>query len=501
MKNIFTKNITVFSVILALAATAACSLEETKEGFVSTGEFYQTKAQCYAGLNSCYIPLKSIYGYTYMIATEGVTDLMNIHSSTKDAQLNISPVNPLFGETMWKQGYSGVRNCNTTIEGIEKSPLSEEDKLPLLAEGKIMRALYYYNLTCFFGDVPFYTRSVNTEEDLEAVSNLGRMPADETRAALIEELLEFLPLCEQIRTSEISDNRSGAAMGWMLVAKMAMWNKDWDTAISALNRLETIYGDLEQYPLSDIPFRYKNTPESIFEIQHEYVAGGISYASNVAAICTPYGRASGTCIYDGVEIKELGDQATTWTPMRPNGMFYSGLMRKESKDKRKDMTVVWEYNGHKFNSTASVPWLGPKFWCPDMDGTADSNNYKVFRYADAILMLAECYCEKDSPDFEKSVSYLNMTRKRAGLADYQFKSKARLMEEIRNERARELLGEFQRKFDLVRWGIWYEETLANTDYSTVRENIRPCHRYYPIPDTQVVYSGYALDNKEYEKYM
>lgn len=45
--------------------------------------------------------------------------------------------------------------CNAAINGIENSPLEENEKLPLLGEGKIMRAFYYYLLTSFFGDVPF----------------------------------------------------------------------------------------------------------------------------------------------------------------------------------------------------------------------------------------------------------------------------------------------------------------------------------------------------------
>lgn len=498
MKYILKNIRLIIASALGFALTTSCSLEETKAGFVSTEDFYKTTAQCYAGLNSCYMPFSSFFNSSYMVATEGVTDLMYIRSSSEDAKLNISPVKPLFGETMWKKCYEGVRNCNTTIEGIQNSPLAAKDKAPLIAEGKILRAYYYYTLTCFFGNVPFYTQSVNNDEDLQKVSRLGRMSAFETRATLIKDLLDCIYSCKQIRTSDVPGNRCGAAMGWMLIAKMAMWNKDWDTAISALNNLEKIYGNLDQYPLKDVWFRNKNTPESIFEVQHQYVVGGIHYTSNCAAICTPQWRASGTCIYDGVEIPELGNQATVWTSLRPNSTFFNGIMNKKISDKRRDMTIVWEYNGHKFNSTSSVPWLGPKYWCPNMDGTWDSNNYKVFRYADAILMLAECWYEKD--DIEKSIQYLNMTRNRAGLPDYIFKTKERLMNEIKDERGRELLGEFQRKYDLVRWGIWYEETLANTEYETIKENIRPCHRFYPIPDTQVVYSNYALDNDEYHKY-
>ena len=93
-----------------------------------------------------------------------------------------------------------------------------------------------------------------------------------------------------------------------------------------------------------------------------------------------------------------------------------------------------------------------------------------------------------------------MTRNRAGLGDYVFRTNVRLQEEIRLERARELFGEFQRKFDLVRWGIWYKSVVEYCDYGTLLNNVLPCHRYYPIPDTQVVYSKYNLDNNEYAQY-
>jgi hypothetical protein len=103
---------------------------------------------------------------------------------------------------------------------------------------------------------------------------------------------------------------------------------------------------------------------------------------------------------------------------------------------------------------------------------------------------------------QEAVSYLNITRTRAEIGKLTTASvggnEEALMEEIRLERARELFGEFQRKFDLVRWGIWYERTVQYNDGMYLPDFIRPYHRYLPIPVEQITYSGGALDNNEYE---
>ena len=498
--------------LLAATATAAllfsaCDLDEHPTSFVGPKEYYKTRAQCLAGLNACYIPINSIYDYCFLIMTEGVTDLMYIASGTKDAQLDISPAKPLNGQKIWTQCYKGVMYCNSTIAAIERSPLndikesSEADKLPLLAEGVVIRSFYYWLLTCIFGDVPFYTKEVADQQVMQEIAHMGRMSAKETRDYLIDELQRYVPSMDQVRSSEVADNRMGAAMGWMMIAKLAQWNHRWDDALEALGELEKIYGDLQQYPLEDIMFRNKNTPESIFEVQRTYTPGGLSVTTNVAAITTPYHNGKG--IYDGVEIPELGDQATVWSAMRPNVYFSQGLQSKMGKDIRAKYNMAWGYEDKTFNSTNTRPWCGPKFWCPNMQSSADGNNYKVFRYADALLMMAECYFYKEN--YEKAVEYLDMTRTRANLSKYTFRTPARLEEEIRNERARELFGEFQRKYDLVRWGIWYEAVTDNSDYAylqlnTANSRIKPCHRYYPIPDTEVTYSKNNLDNNEYKAY-
>lgn len=144
--------------------------------------------------------------------------------------------------------------------------------------------------------------------------------------------------------------------------------------------------------------------------------------------------------------------------------------------------MAWEYDGKPFSGVGTRPWLGPKFWCPGMQNTADFSNQKVFRYADAILMMAECYAETE--DSDEAVRYLNMVRERAGTTAYVFKNKDALLEEIQKERGRELLGEFQRKFDLVRWGIWYQMTLRIHQLPDAQGQHAPLPRILPRSPTR-----------------
>ena len=497
--------------IVALTATVAlvaCDLNEHPDYFTNRAEMFRSEGQCRAAVNSCYLNIDPIYSSRMFQITEGCVDTGLTWATTLDPVLDISPAYPRHGSTIWEQCYKGVMRCNYAVEGLESSTIDNKELLgELIAEAKIMRALYYYVLTCSFGDVPYYTVDVSSKKILLEVQHLPRTSAIEIRSQIIADLEDDVVLLEQVKGSDVEEYRAGAALGWMLIAKMAMWNasKDemnapmwWDKGVEALVALQNIYGALSTYTLEDsFQWHRKNTPESIFEIQHTYVAGGVNYTSSIAPAAHPT-HTTGTMIYDGIEIEWLGDNGVNYSQVRPTAYFFQELQPRGGVDKRTTYNLAWEWQGQQFNGTATRPWVGIKLWCPDMYHGYDHNNYKIFRYADALLMLAECYAEIDKPTL--AVQCLNEVKERAGIDTYIYSSLEELQEEIRAERARELFGECHRKFDLVRWGVWYERTLEFHQNSTLLKNIKPCHEYYPIPDVQVSYSGGALTNDEYKKY-
>ena len=568
--------IRILILLTAIIVAGSCSyLNEEIRSSSQKATYYQTEEQIVSGLNGCYMPLRSIFtSNSYFLVTEAQTDLMFKNTKGNIATLEgISPRSPSIGTTIWTNGYLGVMRANAMIAAIERSPLNESKKAPLFAEAVVLRAFYYYLLTSFFGDVPYYTEEV-TDESNHRITHLGRMSASDTRNACIDELYEWiirkkaLPFEPTYGSDNPKRYRAGAAVGLMLAGKMCLWEERWSDAIEMLGYLEDIYsqgagipeGALSPYPLSDIPFYNKFTPESIFEISDIYLDYGLRITGNLAATCTPqrmagttseddligsdtedeegeeatYGDESGTDYYNGVGIPWLGGNARTNAPASPNKRFYQTLMPATApyNDLRRAAYnpidgkpipggggyLAWGWEGWAvgedrsttpahwlyFTSTGSAngrPYLGNKFWCPGMQYTMDSNNPKIFRFAGALLCLAEAWLEKG--DEQKACDYLNAVKSRAGLKEVapdDFADKEALMEEVRDECARELFGEFNRKYDLVRWGVWFDYINKYSDSSNLKRYARPCHRYFPIPDQEVTYSGGALDNKEYNQY-
>lgn len=496
------KIIIALTIFAGLFSFNSCVLEEDSSGIVNPYDFFNTPAQIRAALNGCYNPLNNVHNLKYLIAVEGSTDLASTNGSAQqDARFEISPSSPGAATIVWNHLWRGIRYCLSTIAGIKRSTLSDSEKAPYEVEARILMSYYYYVLTSFFGDVPFYEDYIENEDDMARIAQLGRMSAVETRKTLIEELKLYVPTIPQVRTCDQQYNYCGAAMGWMLIAKMAAWNKQWDDVIYACEHLEAIYGDLSQYPYSDVCFRNKNTRESIFEINHEWEEGGIEYTTSsslaISALVLPKKAAgeNGSDLFDGVSIPEVGDKAYSYAPLRPSNYMKTYVSPTGTGDIRRDYNIAVGWHGVNFKTTS---WMGQKFWCFGVYQNYDSNNYKIFRYADALLLLAEAWCEKG--DYSTSVDYLNKVRARAELAPYSFVTPVKLRGEIRDERGRELFGEFGRKYDLVRWGIWYEQILAYNTYAIAIEHVRPCHEYYPIPDVQCVRSGGVLSNPEYDKY-
>ncbi len=198
----------------------------------------------------------------------------------------------------------------------------------------------------------------------------------------------------------------------------------------------------------------------------------------------------------------------------------SYLLSFEPGDKRKWVTVSpgeWNYDEKSKieGTTGKVLYQKPekivkmylgKFrheWMAlDMNGDEDGVNVPIMRFSDILLMYAEaaigsvCEVSPTRPDNLGAQSLFDKVRARAGLT-----TKPLTMENLMNERAWEFGGEFIRKYDLMRWGIFSErlfeaqEDIANfthldTETGTIDFSGTPYDGKLPTS----IYVKYVEDN-------
>jgi hypothetical protein len=87
----------------------------------------------------------------------------------------------------------------------------------------------------------------------------------------------------------------------------------------------------------------------------------------------------------------------------------------------------------------------------NFEGFRGINNYRFIRYADVLLMYAECLNANGGTN--DAYQYVNRVRSRAGLAPLQTGlSQQAFLTKLKHERLLELTGEGHRFNDLKRWG-------------------------------------------------
>jgi putative outer membrane protein, probably involved in nutrient binding len=122
-------------------------------------------------------------------------------------------------------------------------------------------------------------------------------------------------------------------------------------------------------------------------------------------------------------------------------------------------------------------FLNNKFY-----GLQGSNNIKVIRYEEVLLNAIEAHLNTDDTDGtgDKTKGYYNTLRHERGLSDVS----AVTLDDLKKERVRELVGEGQRYWDLLRWAAAIPQ--LNSAGNVVRSrNIGDKLLAFPIPKSEV----------------
>lgn len=365
----------------------------------------------------------------------------------------------------WLNYYNIISRANlllSKIEGIDKGFVPNKEIY--ISEAKFLRALAYFDLVRIYGDVPMVTTPLTIEEAYK----MGREKVSKIYSdVIIKDLQEAetaLPLKHS--GSDIGRATKGAAKS--LLGKVYLTLKNFQEAEAKLKEVTSMgyallpkYNDLFDYSKDE------HHSEYIFDIEYEQGQSdeGSTFTTNFCPknpdIATFYGVTG-------------GQNGANNPPRSLFSLFPAGDQRKEitAADGFTDNNGVF----HPLIPTSNDVSTFTKKYMVRLLATNDSRaNWKVIRYADVLLMLAEALNENGKT--EEALSYLNQVHKRSGLIEYSGLSQSDTRDKIYLERRLELSFEGHRWFDLLRTGLALP-TMSD-------KGMKPHMMVFPLPISQI----------------
>ncbi|MDR1555840.1 MAG: RagB/SusD family nutrient uptake outer membrane protein [Tannerellaceae bacterium] len=483
------KKIIIYTFAITLAYfNSGCTsfLEENPTDRLVINNFYSSQKDAEAAVNATYQQLNSLYNRLMYNVAELPTDVMKNglgmpNAFLQDLEFMRYNSDNTFIRDMWNNSYAGIMKANAAINNIPDVTMNTDLQARLMAEARFLRALYYFNLVRFFGDVPLVTR-------LESINDaMGpRIPKEQVYEQIIQDLSDaetVLPVRSQYASNEEGRATKGAAK--ILLGKVYLTQGNFAAAKSKLaevvgNEAEYGYGLHADYA-ANWNTETEAGIEAVFYI--EYKKPPMASNGEMGLAGPKYSVPGGNI---GVASSNEADIPTQelWDAF-------------DEKDRRRAVNLRYEFYSliENANVLSSIPLFG-KYW---IDGLSAVNqcdiNMHILRYADALLMYAEALNEEN--ESAKAHEVLNRVRERAfgdtsgnfsGLSKEQFRAK------ILDERRLEFPIEGHRWFDLVRTGTFiqrmkehsaYEAGVAEKNKTDIAANIKDYMVLMPIPQREL----------------
>lgn len=527
------KSKTIIFCFFALFVVGCYDLDRYPYDALSSGTFWKTDEQAKAGIMGVYARMKlhNLFGTHY--ASDVLTDI-GLGAGSGIAEISTDTYTGRTGVVVekWQSTYHAIMGANNVIRNVtESASITSDVKKTVKVEAKFLRALFYFHLLDYFGEVPLYDESVVLEENYNKLLNPRSSVEEITKFILddLDEAIKELPV--EWPASEYGRATKGAA--YALRGKVYLYSKNYDKAVLDFEEIVldpnnrqynySLYPDYEQL------FKPKElgggdaSKEMIFAIQN---LGGVdtNYGMNMTFYMgtrSSFGSGWNTVMpsISLADMYELKDGKTfNWNDFIPGFNEDDNVKRNtfiaqlsgdvktiqtyptyhqklidmfEQRDPRMAQTLILPYSTF-LGWVANAPLLCtfvPALGASETNGFVRSNhswytyffrkfvaegnmnglisdrrhtpiNFPIIRYADVLLMLAECYNETGRID--DAVKYINYVRQRPSTNLPKLNSgplwlEARTKEEVFNrivkERAVEFAGEGIRFSDIRRWKL------------------------------------------------
>ena len=378
----------------------------------------------------------------------------------------------------WNGHYKLIFDANELINDALESGDTSQGTLTNIAEAKAIRAYAYFELRRNYGEVPVILKSIDNPQDEIAPKNTVA-EVDAQIEKDFTEAIESLP----VQWPSAYWGRATKGMAQAYLAKLYLYQRNWS---KALELTEAVIGS-GAYSLNssyDKEFSKEgnNSRESVFEVQKTYDYP-TKYTNN---------------FYESQGVRGSGEWDLGWGFNVPSEDFVAAY---EAGDLRKKTTILesGKPDIYGIKTLPDSPPLAQKYWNgkaytlpSEREFYAQNKNHweniKFMRYADVLLMAAEAANEIGQTS--KAATYVNQVRVRAGLSNTTASGQLAMRDAIKHERRVEFGMEFERFYDLVRWGDAIT-VLASKGYTDR-------NKYLPIPQEAIDKSqGILTQNPNY----
>lgn len=479
----------VFLIYCGLLAGCKDYLELEHRSVPDEESFYKTSQDAVVATNAAYNPLLDIYrgDNGLWLLTEVASD------NTDDTNVNID--NLTLGTSdatvsaAWQRHYLGIARCNTVLSRLPGISMDQTLRDRLMLEARFLRGLYYFNLVRLFGSIPLVVTEV---DDLQQTTP-ENLPRQATVEQVYEQIIEDFTAAESLPASygpsDAGRATKGAAAAFL--AKVYLTTKQWDKAAAKSKQVidSKAYSLLPAYE-SNFLVNMKNSPESIFEVQFFLGAQsgtGNFLGQNLYELFAPAG--SGSSVTGIVGSNGGGRNIPT----------ENLVTSYETGDPRKDASLRTSYiNASKnvVNVNYMLKYLDPSATggVQGGSGVGSSNNVRLYRYSDLLLVYAEALNEisQGNPQAYQAINLVR-ARARAGTAalpDLTTRSQEAFQQAVYHERRVELAFENHRWFDLVRTGM-ASDVLSKT------KNIQLRNALFPVPERELAINPKLIQNRGY----
>ncbi len=473
-----------FALLIMLVSSCSKQLVEKPKSFLSPAQFFQSDAEAIDAVNGAYSTCSFLYGsgttydlgYWSPLGTDIAWPTAGRQTTFDFLTYTLGTADEGNLDNIWQTLYKGVANCNMVISGVTgNNHISSATSDEVLGQALFLRSLYYYWLTCYWGSVPMWLDAL----DVNVVGgNIVRTPVDSVRQQMVRDLKTASADLPPVWTG----TDLGRASKWaadMLLCHIYLWQKDWADAVTVAQAIITNQGGNNQL----LP-----SWGDIFGQANEYNAEDI-WEIDFTQTTHP------TNFSDRYMPRQVDEPVVPGYTMTGYGLVTSTKYFLSTFDSA-DVREPW-YDWHGANGVTT----NYHYVYKQMDwGEARSNsglNSIVYRMADAYLMYAEAANELNGPSSE-AYADINAIRERAGLPDLAGLSQDQFRQAVRTERLHELSFEFNRRWDLNRWGTLVQAVQADSATNAVgAANVRAYHMLCPIPYQEINLNPALTQNPGY----